>query len=108
MTPAVLWTGDLPAGLALSSPPPDRSTSVSRLALVYWQAVMVGRVRFVVSRLRRMPTILRSGPFRFFFFSNEGREPPHIHVRAGGDEAKFWLDPVALASNYGFNGRELG
>ena len=54
-----------------------------------------------------MPTVLRFGPYRFFFFSNEGREPPHIHVKAGSDQAKFWLEPVALASNYGFNDREL-
>ena len=54
-----------------------------------------------------MPTVLRVGRFRFFFFSNEGREPPHIHVRAGGDEAKFWLSPALLAVNYGFNSREL-
>ncbi len=54
-----------------------------------------------------MPTVLRIGRFRFFFFSNEGREPPHIHVRAGSDEAKFWLSPVSLVVNYGFNGREL-
>ena len=54
-----------------------------------------------------MPTVLRVGPYRFFFFSNEGREPAHIHVKAGGDEARFWLDPVALPSNYGFNNREL-
>ena len=55
-----------------------------------------------------MPTVLRIGPFRFLFFSNEGREPPHIHVKAGGNEAKYWLDPTQLAANYGFNGRELG
>jgi hypothetical protein len=54
-----------------------------------------------------MPTVLRVGRYRFFFFSNEGQEPPHIHVKAGEDEAKFWLDPVALVANYGFNGREL-
>lgn len=54
-----------------------------------------------------MPTVLRVGRFRFFFFSNEGQEPAHIHVKAGEDEAKFWLDPVQLAANYGFNGREL-
>jgi hypothetical protein len=54
-----------------------------------------------------MPTVLRVGRFRFFFFSNEGTEPPHIHVKASGDEAKFWLNPVALVANYGFNGREL-
>jgi hypothetical protein len=53
-----------------------------------------------------MPTVLRVGRFRFFFYSNEGHEPPHIHIIAG-DEAKFWLDPIAMATNHGFNGREL-
>ena len=51
--------------------------------------------------------MLRVGRFCFFYFSNEGREPPHIHVKAGADEAKFWLDPVQLMVKYGFNGREL-
>jgi len=54
-----------------------------------------------------MPTVLRIGRFRFYFFSNERQEPPHIHVKAGGDEAKFWLNPTELASNYGFSSREL-
>jgi hypothetical protein len=54
-----------------------------------------------------MPTVLRVGRFRFFFYSNEGQEPPHIHVKSGSDEAKFWLDPIAMAANHGFNGREL-
>ena len=45
--------------------------------------------------------------YRFFFFSNEGREPPHIHVKASGDEAKYWLENVQLAGNYGFNASEL-
>jgi hypothetical protein len=54
-----------------------------------------------------MPTVLRIGRFRFFFYSNEGQEPAHIHIKAGDDEAKFWIDPVSLAANHGFNGREL-
>ena len=54
-----------------------------------------------------MPTILRVGRFRFYFFSNEGQEPPHIHVKAAEDQAKFWLDPIVLAANYGFAAREL-
>jgi hypothetical protein len=54
-----------------------------------------------------MPTVLRVGRFRFFFFSNESQEPPHIHVKAGSDEAKFWLLPVELEANYGFNRSEL-
>ena len=55
-----------------------------------------------------MPTVLRVGRFRFYFFSNERQEPPHIHVKAAENEAKFWLDPIGLAFNYGFGGRELG
>jgi hypothetical protein len=57
-----------------------------------------------------MPTVLRRGGYRFFFYSNEGRprEPPHVHVRRGSDEAKFWLTPeVALAESFGFNAGEL-
>ena len=40
-----------------------------------------------------MPTLLREGPYRFFFYSDEGdpREPPHVHVTAGDRLAKFWL-----------------
>ena len=49
------------------------------------------------------PAILRIGRYRFFFISNEGRGPPHIHVKAAEDEAKFWLEPVQLAANFGFN-----
>ena len=54
-----------------------------------------------------MPTVLRVGRYRFYFFSNERNEPSHVHVKAGGDQAKFWLDPIGLASNYGFRGHEL-
>lgn len=56
-----------------------------------------------------MPTILREGSFRFFFYSNEGdpREPAHIHVRAERGEAKFWLSPVVLAYNQGFDAQVL-
>lgn len=45
-----------------------------------------------------MPTVLRVGRYRFFFFSNEGEEPAHIHIKAERDQAKFWLDPVTLAA----------
>jgi len=44
-----------------------------------------------------MPTILRIGPWRFHFYSDEGLEPPHIHVDTGDGECKFWLEPVRLA-----------
>jgi len=48
-----------------------------------------------------MPTVLRIGPYRFHFFSDEGNEPAHIHVRFEGQGCKFWLDPVALANDRG-------
>jgi hypothetical protein len=54
-----------------------------------------------------MPTVRRIGATRFFFFSNEGTEPPHIHVEHGGAVAKFWLDPVSLAYSSRFGGHEL-
>jgi hypothetical protein len=54
-----------------------------------------------------MPTVLRIGRFRFYFFSNEREEPPHIHIKAAEDQAKFWISPTQLASNYGFSSREL-
>ena len=43
-----------------------------------------------------MPTLLRLEGFRFYFFSLEENEPPHVHVRRGGGKAKFWLSPVEL------------
>ncbi len=49
-----------------------------------------------------MPTVMQIGRYRFFFFSNENKEPAHIHIKAGEDEAKFWLEPVRLAANHGF------
>lgn len=48
-----------------------------------------------------MPTVLRVGPYRFHFYSDERGEPPHIHVRTSEGECKFWLDPIVLAKNRG-------
>ncbi|MVM34516.1 DUF4160 domain-containing protein [Spirosoma sp. HMF4905] len=54
-----------------------------------------------------MPTILRIGGIRFFFYSKEGTEPAHIHVEQADNVAKFWLDPVELESSYGFSAKEI-
>lgn len=54
-----------------------------------------------------MPTILRAGPYRFFFYSGDRDEPPHVHVAHGSSEAKFWLSPPRLQKNAGFNRKEL-
>jgi hypothetical protein len=45
-----------------------------------------------------MPTVLKVQGYRFFFFSQEGNEPPHIHVEHGDKVAKYWLNPTNLAS----------
>ena len=54
-----------------------------------------------------MPVVLRIGPYSFFFYSLENNEPPHIHVRRDIRLLKFWLDPVELASTYGFKDHEI-
>ena len=54
-----------------------------------------------------MPTVLRIGPFRFFFYSNENGEPAHIHIQRENMLAKFWLKPVTLASSIRFSPKEL-
>jgi hypothetical protein len=45
-----------------------------------------------------MPTALRSGPYRFYFYSHEPNEPPHVHIDCDDLSAKFWLNPVQLAA----------
>ncbi|HWM90278.1 MAG TPA: DUF4160 domain-containing protein [Thermoanaerobaculia bacterium] len=55
-----------------------------------------------------MPTVLRSGPYRVFFYAGDREEPPHVHVEQGSHTAKFWLDPVRLARSSGFKSQELG
>ncbi len=54
-----------------------------------------------------MPTVLRWNGYRFHFYSHEAGEPPHIHVDKAGHTAKFWLDPVKLASSMGFKDNAL-
>jgi hypothetical protein len=54
-----------------------------------------------------MPTVLRSGPYRFFFYAGDRNEPPHVHVERDDSQAKFWLDPVRLAWSHGFARHEI-
>lgn len=54
-----------------------------------------------------MPTFLKSGPYRFFVYSHEPNEPPHIHVDHDNMSAKFWLKPAHLARNTGYSPSEL-
>ena len=54
-----------------------------------------------------MPTVLRWKGYRFFFYSADSWEPPHIHVFKDGKEAKIWLHDLAVAVNLGFAIQEL-
>jgi len=54
-----------------------------------------------------MPTVLRSGPYRAFFYAGDRHEPPHVHIERDKCQAKYWLQPVALASSSGFSRGEL-
>ena len=54
-----------------------------------------------------MPTILRLNGFRFYFFSHEPNEPPHIHVDKGNATIKVWLDTLEGAKNRGFRAHEI-
>lgn len=54
-----------------------------------------------------MPTVLRVGSYRFFFYAGDKDEPHHIHVEQVDKIAKFWLDPVRLQNSKGFNRLEI-
>jgi hypothetical protein len=53
-----------------------------------------------------MPTVLRIGPYRFYFYSHEPNEPPHVHVDRDDSTAKFWLEPISLATSIEFSAKE--
>jgi hypothetical protein len=54
-----------------------------------------------------MPTVLRLGPYRFYFYSHESNEPAHIHVDRDNLSEKFWLELVQLDRNIGFSASDL-
>ena len=56
-----------------------------------------------MSRVRGIP-----GPYRVFFTSFDCTEPPHVHVERENKTCKFWLEPLGLVRNHGFDARELG
>jgi hypothetical protein len=54
-----------------------------------------------------MPTVLRVGPYRFFFYAGDGDEPSHVHIERDDSAAKFWLDPIRLDRSHGFSRKEM-
>ena len=53
------------------------------------------------------PTVLRVGPYRFYFYSGDGSEPRHVHIERDEKVAKFWLNPVRMQNSGGFRPAEL-
>ena len=61
----------------------------------------------VTCKLVSLPTVLREGPYRFFFYSADRDEPPHVHIERDEASAKFWLDPVRFERSQGFGRAEI-
>ncbi len=53
-----------------------------------------------------MPTIFRVFGLRFFFYSDERNEPPHVHIEKGKGRGKYWLDPIEKVYMHNFNKQE--
>jgi hypothetical protein len=54
-----------------------------------------------------MPTVLRVGPYRFFFYASDRDEPIHVHVERDENIARFWMEPVRLRRSGGFRRPEI-
>jgi hypothetical protein len=54
-----------------------------------------------------VPTVHREAGCTFYFYAEEGTEPPHVHVDKGDGTAKLWLQPVRLARAEGLKVSEL-
>jgi hypothetical protein len=52
-----------------------------------------------------MPTVLYFYGWRFFFYSNEGNEPIHIHAEKADMECKYWInkDGFLIEEAYAYN-----
>jgi hypothetical protein len=58
-------------------------------------------------KLTGVPTLLRIKGYRVMVFVFEPNEPSHVHVQKDGCEAKFWLDPIDLEWQRGYNQSQL-
>ena len=54
-----------------------------------------------------MPEVFRQLGFVFFFYTNEGNEPMHVHVRKAGGFAKYWIEPIELEFSQGMKVTDL-
>ena len=54
-----------------------------------------------------MPTVMRIGAFRFYLYSHEPNEPPHVHIDRGEATIKVWLESCEVAKSRGFRAHEI-
>ena len=54
-----------------------------------------------------MPKVLALKGFTFYFYSDEGTEPVHVHIKKGDGRGKWWLEPTLQEEYaYGFTLQE--
>lgn len=54
-----------------------------------------------------MPNVLTQQGFKFYFYSDEGSEPAHVHIKKGEGRGKWWLEPnLEEEYSYGFTLKE--
>lgn len=68
---------------------------------------MLFQVRSIRSTIKSHANSIAYWPVRFHFYSDEGTEPTHIHVRTSDGECKYWLEPVSLTSNRGLKSHNV-
>ncbi|OYY71532.1 MAG: hypothetical protein B7Y44_00735 [Sphingomonadales bacterium 28-55-16] len=54
-----------------------------------------------------MPTIFCQDGCRFYFYSHEPHEPPHVHIDRGEATIKVWLASLEVAKSRGFRAHEI-
>ena len=69
--------------------------------------IFVQRNKAIIHAVKSVPSIADIGPYKLFFYSSDGSEPRHVHVRSERATAKFWLNPVRLARSRRFGDHEL-
>ncbi len=55
-----------------------------------------------------MPTLLIWHGYKFRFYALDVDEPPHVHIVKDGKSLKVWLQSLEIATNKGYNEREVG
>ena len=86
-----------------TSPSPFYPLQITTIRKAWPPSIKSLAIRNMLSYSCTMPTVIKIDSFRFHFYSDEGNEPPHIHIATPDGECKFWLQPIRLARNKGLS-----